>query len=85
MILSMNAINPAKQAQAEAKRYGIPFPILLCRQTGVVADYKITTMPHLFIIDAQGKIRESKLFLKQDKIKGVLDGLLAEQDKSSNK
>jgi hypothetical protein len=73
----MNSINPAKQARAEAKRYDIEFPVLVCRQTGVVSDYKVTKLPHLFIIDQEGVIRSSELFLKTDKIKEVLDSLLA--------
>ena len=77
-ILSMNAINPIKQAAAEAKRYHIEFPTLICRETGIVSEYQITKLPHLFIIDKEGVIRSSKLFLKTNKIKEVLDELLAE-------
>jgi hypothetical protein len=74
----MNAINPAPLAAAEGKRYEIPYDILLCRDTGVIRDYKVTKLPHLFIIDAKGVIAESKLFLDAAKIKQVLDRLLAE-------
>lgn len=83
-ILSMNAINPAKQAAAEAKRYEIEFPVLVCRQTGVVRDYKVTKLPHLFIIDQEGIILASELFLKTSAIKEILDGLLAEPEDSSS-
>jgi hypothetical protein len=76
-ILSLNAINPAPLAASEGKRYEIPYSILLCRDTGVVRDYQITKLPHLFIIDQKGIIRESKLFLDAGNIKKVLDGLLA--------
>lgn len=72
----MNSINPAKQAEAEAKRYEIEFPVLVCRQTGVVSDYKVTKLPQLFIIDQTGIIKSSELFLKSDDIKEVLDTLL---------
>jgi len=77
-ILSMNAINPAKQAAADAKLYKIPFDVLLCRETGVIRDYEISKLPYIFIIDGQGIIRESKLFLKSADIKTALDKLLAE-------
>jgi peroxiredoxin len=77
-ILSLNAINPAPLAANDGKRYEISYPILLCRDTGVIRDYQITKLPHLFIIDQKGVIRESKLFLEADKIKKILDGLLAE-------
>ena len=75
-ILSLNAINPAPLAAAEAKRYEIPYPVLLCRDTGVIRNYQVTKLPHLFIIDAKGVIQESKLFLEADKIKKVVEGLL---------
>jgi hypothetical protein len=79
----MNAINPAQQAAADGKRYEMSFPILLCRETGVIRDYRVTKLPHLFIIDAKGVIRESKLFLEADKIKKILDGLLSEASETS--
>jgi len=74
----MNAINPAKQAEADAKLYEIPFDVLLCRNTGIIRDYEISKLPHIFIIDGQGVIRESKFFLKTEDIKIVLDRLLAD-------
>ena len=76
----MNAINPAKQAEADAKLYEIPFDVLLCRNTGVVRDYEISKLPHIIILDGKGIIRESKLFLKSEDIKIVVDRLLAESD-----
>ena len=84
-ILSLNAINPSKQVAAEAKRYKIPFPVLVCRETGVVRDYQITKLPHLFIIDQEGVIRESSLFLKTEKIEEVVDNLLAEQETATSR
>ncbi len=75
----MNAINPLKQAAAEAKRYDIAFPTLICRATGIASSYKVTKLPHLFIIDQTGVIAESKLYLKSKKIKEVLDRLLPVQ------
>ncbi|TKJ40762.1 hypothetical protein CEE37_07295 [candidate division LCP-89 bacterium B3_LCP] len=83
-ILSMNAINPSKQAAAEAKRYKIEFPTLICRQTGVARDYKITKLPHLVIIDQEGIVQGSKLFLKTDKIKEILDTLLIEEEEAAS-
>ncbi len=80
----MNAINPPQQAAGEAKRYEIPYDILLCRETGVVRDFQITKLPHLFIIDPQGVIRQSQLFLKGEKIKEIVDQLLSEQTKAKN-
>ncbi len=79
----MNAINPAGQAAAEAKRYKINFPVLICRDSGVVSDYKVTKLPHLFIIDHEGVIRKSELFLKEKKIKEVLDQLIQELPESA--
>jgi peroxiredoxin len=81
----MNAINPAEQAEVEAKRYDIEFPVLVCRETGVVRDYQVTKLPQLFIIDRKGIIQESKLFLKMEKIKEEIDTLLAEQKKAELK
>jgi hypothetical protein len=74
----MNSINPAEQAAAEAKRYEIQFPVLVCRDSGVVQKYEITKLPHLFIIDKKGVIRFSDTFLKADGIKKLVDELIKE-------
>lgn len=79
----MNAINPAGQARAEAKRYDIEFPVLVCRESNLVRDYEVTKLPHLFIIDSEGVIQSSEIFLKEKDIKKVLDNLLAKQAKAS--
>ena len=76
VILSMNAINPAKQAEAEAKRYNIPFDVVICRGAGVIRDYEVTKLPQVFIIDDKGVIQASELFMQADQMKGVLDKLL---------
>lgn len=73
----MNAINPVGQAKAEARHYGIEFPTLICRETGIVRDYKISKLPHLIIIDHEGIVRSSELFLPEDAIKSILDDLIA--------
>lgn len=75
----MNAINPAGQAKAEAKRYKIKFPVLICRRTNLMRDYEVTKLPHLFIIDSEGVIQSSELFLKEKNIQKVLDTLFAKQ------
>ncbi len=77
VILAMNAINPAKQAEAEAKRYNIPFDVVVCRGAGVIRDYEVTKLPQMFIIDGKGIIQASELFMQADQIKGILDKLLA--------
>jgi len=74
----MNAINPVGQAKAEAEHYKIEFPTLICRETGIVQKYKITKLPHLIILDPEGIVRSSELFLKADEMKVILDDLISE-------
>lgn len=51
--------------------------MLLGRGFELTSLYKITKLPHLFILDQQGVIRASERFLKADEIKAVVDGILA--------
>jgi hypothetical protein len=78
VILSINVINQAGQTQAEVEKYKMDYTVLLGRDQNITADYKITKLPHLFIIDKKGSIRASERFLKADKIKTVLERLLKE-------
>lgn len=79
----MNAINPREQAAADAECNGINFPVLACRETSVVRDYEVTKLPQLFIIDGNGVIRESTLFLKAEQIQETIENLLADPEKAS--
>jgi len=51
--------------------------VLVCKGSGVVRDYKVSKLPHLMIIDREGVIRASALFMKADKIQAAVDPLLA--------
>lgn len=67
--LSVNAINPSKLALSEVKKYNIDFQVLEGRGSGVTSDYKVSKLPLLVIIDKDGIIRTSELYLKYDELK----------------
>ena len=67
--LSVNAINPAKLALAEVEKYKIDFQVLEGRGSGVTSDYKVSKLPLLVVIDKNGIIRTSELYLQYEDLK----------------
>jgi len=57
------------------------YTVLSGRGKGITSKYKITKLPHLFIIDEKGVIHTSKRFLPAEGIRAVLDELLKEPKK----
>ena len=67
--LSINAINPGKLAMMEVKKHEIDFQVLEGRGSGVTRDYKVSKLPLLVVIDKDGIIRTSELYLQYDELK----------------
>ena len=68
-IISINAINPSKLALSEVEKYEIDFQVLEGRGSGVTKDYKVSKLPLLVIIDKDGIIRTSELYLQYEDLK----------------
>ncbi|MBC8204910.1 MAG: redoxin domain-containing protein [FCB group bacterium] len=68
-ILSINAINPAKKAMAEVKKYKMDFQVLEGRGSGITKEYQVSKLPLLVIIDKDGIIRTYTMYLKYDELK----------------
>ncbi len=54
----------------------MPYPILIGRRTRVTRDFKVTMLPYIYIVDQKGKIKEANIFLQEEDIRKVIDGLL---------
>ena len=52
------------------------YTVLLGRGANITSDFKVTKLPHLFIIDQKGIIQGSDRFMKEKEIKNLLDKLL---------
>ncbi len=52
------------------------YTVLLGRGANITSDFKVTKLPHLFIIDQKGVIQGSDRFMKEKEIKNLLDKLL---------
>ena len=72
----MNAINRDGNVAADAKRFKLPYPVLVGRNSDIVKNYKLKSLPQLVIIDLEGKVALFEKFVKADEIKALLDTLL---------
>jgi len=61
------------------------YTVLLGRGHELTSLYKITKLPHVFILDQQGAIQSSKRFLKTEDINQILDRLLERENKKEEK
>ena len=75
-ILSVNPINRQGKVEADAKKYKLPFPVLVGRDTDIVRDYRIKGLPRIIIIDIQGQIAFYEKFAPAEEIQEILDSLL---------
>ncbi len=75
-ILSVNPIDQRGKVEADAKRYKLPYPVLVGRDSKIVEDYKVTGLPRLVIIGEDGNVAFFEKFAKAEEIRKVLDALL---------
>ena len=75
-MLSINPIDREGKIKSEITRYKIPYPVLIGRASRVIADYGIKDLPHLFIIDKEGKIVFQGKFLESEKMEEILNPLV---------
>ena len=62
--------------KSDAKRYKLPYPVLIGRDSDIVKNYKITKLPKIIIIDHEGKIALYEKFAPAERLQEVLDPLL---------
>lgn len=76
-VVSINMDDPAK-ARAQARALGLAMPLYM-DEGGAAHDYKVTTVPHLVLIDRQGRIRHVHRGVPDaDALDAVIRELLAE-------
>ena len=80
----MNPINREGKVESDAKRYKLPFPVLVGRDTDIVKDYRIKSLPRIIIIDIKGQVAFYEKFAPAEEIQEILDSLLAEMSTESS-
>jgi peroxiredoxin len=74
-ILSINPIDQKGKVESDARRYTLPYPVLVGRDSRIVEQYKISGLPRLVVIGPDGKVVFYAKFAKADAIKALLDGM----------
>ena len=72
----MNIINRKGRVESDAKRYELPFPVLIGRGSDIVKDYKIKALPRLIIVDFDGNVAFYDLYAEAEEISEILDSIL---------
>jgi|GEM_PF-1729223 len=62
-VMAVNVLNPPERALAELEKYEQTYQVLSGRGSGITKDYEVKKLPLLVIIDKDGKVRESKMYL----------------------
>ena len=66
--MAVNVIHPPKRALAETKKYEQSYQVLTGKGSGIAKDYKVRKLPLLVIIDKDGIVRESTMYLNYEKL-----------------
>lgn len=62
-IFAVNVINPPERAMAELEKYQQTYQVLSGRNSGVAKDYEVKKLPLLVIVDKNGNVVLSKMYL----------------------
>jgi hypothetical protein len=79
----VNPINRTGNVLSDARRYKLPYPVLAGRNSSILKDYSIRTLPLLMVIDRKGRIVLRKSFVKAGDLRQVLDALIKKEDTGS--
>jgi hypothetical protein len=54
----------------------IPFPVLMGRGSGIIQTYKVIRLPYLYIINKDGIISTTAVFMDYEDIKKIIESML---------
>lgn len=85
-IFGINISDTPGKVLKEIKDYKIAYPILIGRGSSAARDYKIPSIPYLYIINQEGTVDFGEMFLVYKNIKEIIDDLsdTAEPDESKD-
>ncbi|MCK5147751.1 redoxin domain-containing protein [bacterium] len=76
-ILSINPINPRGRILSDLRRFDAPFPVLEGRGSRIIRDYKIRSLPAIYIIDKAGEIVAGGKYMSFEKLETTIKSMIA--------
>ena len=68
-IIGINIQDSPKRVEREVNKLDLPYPNLIGRGSSIAKDFKIKTLPYLYIIDKEGVVDYGEIFVQFDFMK----------------
>ena len=65
-IFGINFQDSPKRVEREVNKLDLPYPNLIGRGSSIARDFKIKTLPYLYIIDKEGIVNYAEIFVMYD-------------------
>ena len=75
-VLSINPIDLADRVKAESASLGLPFDVLVGRDSNILTEYKVTKLPRVLIIGKKGTIVLTEKYASYEKRKEEVEKAL---------
>ena len=66
----------AGRVQSDARSFGLPFDVLVGRDSNILSDYKVTKLPRVIIVGKRGTIVFTEKYAPYEKLKEEVDKAL---------
>jgi hypothetical protein len=74
-IIGINIQDSPKRVEREVNKLDLPYPNLIGRGSSIAKDFKIKTLPYLYIIDKEGVVDYGEIFAQFDFMKDIVSDL----------
>ena len=74
-IIGINIQDSPKRVEREVNKLDLPYPNLIGRGSSIAKDFKIKTLPYLYIIDKEGVVDYGEIFVQFDFMKDIISDL----------
>ncbi len=84
-IFGINISDTPGKVLKEIKQYKITYPILIGRGSSAARDFKIPSIPYLYIINQEGLVDFGEMYLIYKNIKEIIDDLSVTTEPNESK
>jgi len=74
-IIGINVQDSQKRVEREVNKLDLPYPNLIGRGSSIAKDFKVKTLPYLYIIDKEGIVDYGEIFVQFDFMKDIVSDL----------
>jgi hypothetical protein len=75
-ILAVNPIDMEGRVESDAKSAGLPYEVLVGRNSDIIKQYDIVKLPRIIVVGMDGMIQFTERYVPYDKLKEEIESAL---------